>query len=485
MTGPRIELTETPDPADLAAVGDGLSAFNEMSVGPAQRRPIAAFVRDAQGRVQGGLSGYTAWGWLYVQWLWLAEGLRGQGLAGRLLAAAESEARARGCHGAWIDTFNPGAERAYRRAGYAPFGAMPDFPVGRARVFLAKRLAAPVQAPSRMAAEIAEAPAVAARFLTDNAGALADLGARLRRLDPALVVTVARGSSDHAAAYVKYAVELAAGVPVASVGPSVASVYGRPLRVSGALALGISQSGASPDIVALMQALRDGGALTLALTNHPDSAMAQAAQVCLPLRAGPESSVAATKTWMASVLGGLALVAEWTGDAGLKAALARLPGALAQALSLDWSALADRLAMAPSAFVLGRGPGHAAACEMALKLKETCGIHAEALSAAEVLHGPAALARARFPVLALAVDDAARPGVLATAARLAAQGADVVVAGGAAEGAVSLPLADPLHPLVDPLLATVSFYAMAEGLARRRGHDPDAPFMLAKVTHTR
>lgn len=485
MTGPRIELTETPDPADLAALGEGLSAFNEMSVGPAHRRALAAFVRDAEGRVQGGLSGYTAWGWLYVQWLWLAEGLRGQGLAGRLLAVAEAEARARGCHGAWIDTFSPQAERAYRRAGYAPFGAMPDFPFGRARVFLAKRLATPMQAPSRMAAEIAETPAVAARFLRDNAAALADLGARLRRLDPRLVVTAARGSSDHAAAYVKYAVELAAGVPVASVGPSVASVYGRPLRVSGALALGISQSGASPDIVALMQALRDGGALTLALTNHPDSALARVAEVCLPLRAGPESSIAATKTWMASVLAGLALVADWTGDTGLKTALARLPEVLSQALALDWSPLADRLAMAPSGFVLGRGPGHAAACEMALKLKETCGIHAEALSAAEVLHGPAALARARFPVLALAVDDAARPGVLATAARLAEQGADVVVAGGAAPGATTLPLAAPLHPLVDPLLATVSFYAMAEGLARRRGHDPDAPFMLAKVTHTR
>lgn len=135
-----IEVTSTPAPEDLARVGEGLSAFNDADVGPSQRLPLAVFLRDDTGAVVGGISGYTAWGWLYVQWLWLDAGHRGQGAAGRMLAAAESEARARGCHGAWIDTFNPVALRAYRRAGYTPFGALPDFPPGRSRTFLRKSL---------------------------------------------------------------------------------------------------------------------------------------------------------------------------------------------------------------------------------------------------------------------------------------------------------------------------------------------------------
>ena len=135
-----IEVTATPDPADLARVGDGLAAFNDADVGPSGRLPLAVFLRDQAGKVVGGISGYTAWGWLYVQWLWLDEGQRGQGAAGRMLEAAETEARARGCHGAWIDTFNPVALRAYQRAGYTIFGALPEFPRGRARTFLRKDL---------------------------------------------------------------------------------------------------------------------------------------------------------------------------------------------------------------------------------------------------------------------------------------------------------------------------------------------------------
>jgi GNAT superfamily N-acetyltransferase len=135
-----VDVTDAPDPVDLARVGDGLSRFNEQDAGPANRRTLAVFLRDESGRVQGGLWGYTAWGWLYTQWLWLDETQRGRGAAGRLLAAAEDEARARGCNGAWIDTFSPLALRVYMRAGYAPFGQLDDFPPGRARVFLKKAL---------------------------------------------------------------------------------------------------------------------------------------------------------------------------------------------------------------------------------------------------------------------------------------------------------------------------------------------------------
>jgi len=337
---------------------------------------------------------------------------------------------------------------------------------------------------THMAREVAEIPQAAARHLAAAREATRAAAADLRALDPGLVVTVARGSSDHAASYLKYAIELTAGVPVASVGPSVASVYGRPLRMRGAACIGISQSGQSPDIVAMMRAAHDGGARTVAITNMPDSPMAGAVDRALALHAGPERSVAATKTFVLSVLAGLSLVADWQGDAGLRAALDRFPEDAATALGADWAPLSERLARADRAFVLGRGPAFAIAAECALKLKETSGLHAEAYSAAEVLHGPSAIVRAGFPVLVLGVGDAALPQVAATSARLAGQGAEVFLTGTDADGALRLPSVEGAHPLVAPLLLAISFYAMVEGLARRRGFDPDTPPHLHKVTET-
>lgn len=337
---------------------------------------------------------------------------------------------------------------------------------------------------SHMAREVREIPLASRRFLTEARPALEAAAATMRATDPGLIVTVARGSSDHAATYLKYAVELLAGVPVASVGPSIASVYGRPLRLTGAACVGISQSGRSPDIVEMMRAAGTGGALTVAITNFADSPMAQASAHCLPLLAGVEQSVAATKTFVTSVVAGLALLAEWQEDFALRAAVAELPEAFDEALSLDWSPLAARMSRAQSGYVLGRGPAFAIANECALKLKETCGLHAEAYSAAEVLHGPSAIVQAQFPVLALAVEDAAQAGVVQTAERLAAQGADVFVTGATAQGCVTLPSVGGLHPLVAPLVLAVGFYGFVEALARRRGFDPDTPPHLRKVTET-
>ena len=138
-----LETTATPDPSELAQLGERLAAFNDAAVGPSERTALAVFVRDGDGGMLAGLSGYTAWGWLYVQWLWVDERQRGRGTAGRMLAAAEREALARGCHGALIDTFSETAARAYERHGYRPFGVLPDFPVGRRRTFLQKHLKAP------------------------------------------------------------------------------------------------------------------------------------------------------------------------------------------------------------------------------------------------------------------------------------------------------------------------------------------------------
>ncbi len=338
---------------------------------------------------------------------------------------------------------------------------------------------------SLMQAEVAEIPAVAARFLEASRDQVAAAAAAMRAADPRLIVTVARGSSDHAATYLKYAAEIVAGIPVASVGPSVASIYGRQLRLAGAACVGISQSGQSPDIVEMMRSARAGGGLTIAITNDGAAPMAAACDHTLALGVGPEKSVAATKTFVVSVLAALALVAEWRQDEGLRAAVAALPGQFAEALACDWGPLSDRLSRANSAFVLGRGPGFAIASEMALKFKETSGIHAESYSAAEVLHGPAALVQAHFPVLALGVEDAALAQVIATAERLAGQGADVFLThGGAGAGVTALPSVAGVHPLTAPLVVAVSFYRFIEALARRRGFNPDTPPHLRKVTET-
>ena len=337
---------------------------------------------------------------------------------------------------------------------------------------------------SHMAREVAEIPEATRRFLSQSAEATARAAEAMRAADPALLVTVARGSSDHAATYLKYAVELQAGLPVASVGPSVASIYRRPLRLGRAACIGISQSGQSPDIVEMMRAAAGGGALTVAITNNADSPLAAASAHCLALQSGREQSVAATKTFVASVLAGLALLAEWQEEEALRPAADGPPQHLAKGLGLDWSPLAARLARAQSLYVLGRGPAFAIANEAALKFKETCGLHAESFSAAEVLHGPSAIVQAHFPVLALGVEDAALPRLTETAARLVAQGADVFLTGADVAGAVSLPGVPGLHPLCAPLVLSVSFYAFIEALARRRGFDPDVPPHLRKVTET-
>jgi glucosamine--fructose-6-phosphate aminotransferase (isomerizing) len=336
---------------------------------------------------------------------------------------------------------------------------------------------------THMSREINEIPDVIRRFLSDMAPQLQETAAALRHRDPALLITVARGSSDHAATYFKYAVEMLAGIPVASVGPSIASVYGAKLKLPNSACIGISQSGQSPDIVAMAKSARDGGALAIALTNNTDSRLAAIADHTLALSTGPEQSVAATKTFVASIVAGLALLAEWQQDDALRQALAALPDACAEALALDWSPLADRVVRANSLYVLGRGPGFAIASEMALKFKETCAIHAESYSAAEVLHGPSALVEARFAVLALAVEDAARGQICGTATRLASQGADVFVTD-AIPGTIELPIVRGLHPLVAPLIPIVSFYCFIEALARRRGLNPDTPAHLRKVTET-
>lgn len=336
---------------------------------------------------------------------------------------------------------------------------------------------------SLMAREIAEIPEAVRRFLDGSGEAVEAVARRLADLAPAVTVTVARGSSDHAATYFKYAAEILTGRPVASLGPSVVSVYGTRLHLEGQAALAVSQSGKSPDIVALLRAARDGGAETIALVNVEGSPLGQAAHWQLPLRAGPERSVAATKSFVTSVVGALSLLAAWSADETLKAALRALPDQLAEALSQDWSPALETAAGARSLYALGRGPGFAVASEAALKLKETSVLHAEAYSGAEVLHGPVSLVEAGFPVLAFVPDDAARPGLAEICTRVANSDAALFTVGETGAG-TRLPHAPTGHPLTEPLSMLVSFYRFVEGVARARGHDPDVPRGLKKVTET-
>lgn len=330
--------------------------------------------------------------------------------------------------------------------------------------------------------EAAEAPAVVARLLTANRSAAEALGAELRANPPRAVVTCARGSSDHAATYAKYLIETGTGVVTSSAALSVSSVYATEPKLEGVLYLAISQSGKSPDLLAAVEAAKQAGALVVALVNDESSPLAVLADRVLPLHAGPEISVAATKSYIAALAAIAQLVAAWTEDAALTKALDELPGVLSRAWELDWSPATERLKTAHNLYVLGRGVGFGIAQEAALKFKETCGLHAEAFSAAEVLHGPMALVQEGFPVLIFAQDDQSEAGVVALARSLTVRGADIMLAGGG-EGPGALPTVST-NPNLEPIARIQSFYRMANALSILRGHDPDKPPHLNKVTET-
>ncbi|MEH6690859.1 MAG: SIS domain-containing protein [Pseudorhizobium pelagicum] len=338
---------------------------------------------------------------------------------------------------------------------------------------------------SHMRQEINEIPEAVARLLDHSGADLAAAGHALRERDPAFLVTIARGSSDHAATFIKYAIELTTGRPVASLGPSLASIYHAPMRLAGGAAISISQSGKSPDIVAMAQAATDAGALSIALTNTLQSPIADASSHAIDIQAGPELAVAATKSYFNSIVAGLAVLAEWVDDDALRAALRELPDVCRKAVALEWDDLAGQLGDAESLFMLGRGPALAIASEAALKFKETSNMHAEAYSSAEVLHGPVALVDYRFPIVAFAARDAAERSVVEIADGLVEKGALAFVTSNNAGKANALPFVTTRHPLTDALCLILPFYGFVEAWSRSRGFNPDAPAALKKVTETK
>ncbi|MEW6706300.1 MAG: SIS domain-containing protein [Pseudomonadota bacterium] len=335
-----------------------------------------------------------------------------------------------------------------------------------------------------MLEEALQAPKAVARQLSADRDAVAALGAALRAQPPQAMLTVARGSSDHAAHYMAYLVMARLGRLVTSLPMSLITLYQSRLQCEGLTSLAFSQSGQSPDLVAPMRFFRAGGARTVAFVNDAQSPLAQASEWVFALHAGAETSVAATKSYIAQLTAGARLVAQWQNDVQLMDALQHLPDALEQAAQQDWRAAVDALARADRLFVIGRGTGLAIAMEAALKFKEVCGIQAEAFSGAEVKHGPMALVEEGYPLLVFAPRGPAQPGLLALAEEMRRRGARVLLAAPAGTAGAQLPLVNTLSEDLDPVSAVQSFYPMVEALARARGLDPDQPRHLNKVTRT-
>jgi len=312
---------------------------------------------------------------------------------------------------------------------------------------------------------------------------LAELLQRVRRQPPNFVLTCARGSSAHAATFGKHLLERHLGIPVGAFAPNVATIYKQRMKLSGQLFLTVSQSGRSDDLIESAAMAKAAGALTATIINDTESPLAKVSDIVLPMAAGPELSVAATKTFVASLSAWLHLAAGWAELDALQAAIGRLPDRLAAATRLDWSAALKPLCEATSMMTLGRGPTLAIAREAALKLKETSNLHAEAFSSAEFLHGPIALVESSYPALLFVPTDHAAAGLQALAADLRRKNANVFVTG--EHGSGGLPALTPDHPDADAVCLIQTFYALAIRLAQSRGVNVDLPRHLQKVTRTR
>lgn len=331
-----------------------------------------------------------------------------------------------------------------------------------------------------MAREIAEIPAAAARLIgrSDEIAAIAD---RIRAFRPRAVVVCGRGSSGNAGVYLRYLIETQMQLLVSSAAPSIVTAYRRTPDMRGAFFVLISQSGRSPDLVSTTEVAREAGALTLAIVNDDRSPAADAADLVLPIGAGPEHAVAATKTVVLSMIAGAVLVAGITHDGGLRDGLRRLPERLQSALGCDWSQWGNSLVSAPAAFVAARGYGLGTGREIALKVTETLRLPALGYSAAELRHGPRAAITLETPVLVLRQNDESASGVDLLVHDLRKANETVFLAGGPES---TLPWIGDDHPAFDPIVMLLPAYKAIEAAARQRGLDPDRPEHLSKITQT-
>lgn len=344
-----------------------------------------------------------------------------------------------------------------------------------------------------MEKEAFEAPCAVERQLKENDSLMQEICTALHRYNPAFIMTDARGSSDHAATYAKYIFETYLGLVTASAAPSVFTLYKSRLDVKKCLVVAISQSGGSPDICEIVEETRRGGAFTVAIVNDIDSPLAKLAEYVIPLHAGEEKAIAATKSYITSLTAIVHFVATYLQDTRLLQCLHLLPTALASALETDWSPAKQLLLDVKDTLVIGRGYSFPVAQEAALKFKETMALHAEAFSGAEVLHGPFALVKHDYPILLFTQNDISLEGMIQLAKKIKMLGAKTIVTAPQAMlpqekissiASLLLNLPPSLHPLCDPIMTIQAFYPMVAALAVERGYDPDSPDNLKKITET-
>jgi glucosamine--fructose-6-phosphate aminotransferase (isomerizing) len=346
---------------------------------------------------------------------------------------------------------------------------------------------------SRMRQEAQQASFITQQQLLQYVDLFPAIIADIKKFSPQFIMTVGRGSSDHAASFAKYVFETQLGLATSSAAPSVETIYHAPLLLDKALVIAFSQSGQSCDLCEVLSAAKKSGAFTIAFVNKTQSPLASIAHHIIPLYAGDEISVAATKSFIATLVAILAFTAYWQQDNDFLDKLSHLPSRFISYQD-SWLVAAKDIAMRASILVLGRGFTFPIAMEAALKLKETCKLHAEAFSSAEVLHGPFALMQKNFPLIVFVPTDAAAIELSDLLDRLTtiATCTYLIVAENHAHKFVDdsgtrhvLPLPESLHPLCDPVIAIQAFYLMAEQCAQMRGINPDQPEHLSKVTNTR
>jgi glucosamine--fructose-6-phosphate aminotransferase (isomerizing) len=336
--------------------------------------------------------------------------------------------------------------------------------------------------------EISQQPDVIARLI-DNP-VVAEVAKAIRAAHPKYITIAARGSSDNAARYAQYLFGIHLGLPVALAAPSISTLYGHPPRYQDTVVIGVSQSGKSVDVAQVVSDAAAQGALTITITNDPDSLMAKAAAHHIPLGAGEERSLAASKTYTGQ-LTTMALLTAYLSDLdSMRAELAKLPGIVSEVLQLApmIKTRAERFRFMTRCVTVGRGYNYATAFEIALKLKELSYVTAEPYSSADFRHGPKAMVEQNFPVIVVAPGGATYPDMRALIEELTEQGADLTIISTEQEALshAHLPLQLPGVPeWLSPIVAVIPGQLLAMATATAKGHELDTPRGLTKVTVTR
>lgn len=336
-----------------------------------------------------------------------------------------------------------------------------------------------------MRREALEAPLKIEQQLRDNLEFVKDFSSLMRSLDPQQIITMARGSSDHAAQYFNFLAMEKLGLLPTSLSMSALIHYHAPLKASRALAVAISQSGQSPDVVLPLEHFKKHALCALAMVNTTDSPLEKVASHTLRLRAGEEKSVAATKSFLCSLSASAQLMAHWSGDKQMIKALDQLPQTLNRACEQDWSKAIEVLKDKNKLFVCARGHGLSLAFESALKFKETCAIQAEGFSGAEIQHGPQALIKEGYPLLVFALSGPTQKDMIDLSLKMRERGAQVILAAPENIAQRDVTISSQNDSALDVISAAQSFYLMVEELSRVKGLDPDCPHYLAKVTLTK